>query len=179
MQILTLHKMNQLQNKIVNLTTAKAQVAQWQKEGETIVFTNGCFDVLHRGHVEYLALSAEKGTKLVLGLNSDASVRRQGKSPERPINDEISRGIVLAGLFAVDLIVIFDQDTPLELISELKPNVLTKGADYDPNETDSSSKKHIVGSDLVKQNGGQVYAIPLVEGFSTTNTIKKISGDQL
>lgn len=166
--------MNKLKNKIVDLASAKAQISKWQSEGESVVFTNGCFDILHRGHVEYLTLSAEKGTKLVLGLNSDASVRRQGKSPERPINDEISRGIVLAGLFAVNLIVIFDEDTPLQLISELKPNVLTKGADYDPNETDPNSKKYIVGSEIMKENGGQVFAIPLVEGFSTTNTIQKL-----
>ncbi|MES2798752.1 MAG: adenylyltransferase/cytidyltransferase family protein [Bacteroidota bacterium] len=170
--------MNQLKTKIVSLSEAQSIVKKWKEVGEQVVFTNGCFDILHRGHVEYLTLSADEGSKLVIGLNSDASVRRQGKSPERPINDEISRGIVLAALAVVDLVVIFDENTPLDLIVALQPNVLTKGADYDPKETDVNSKKYIVGSDVITKSGGKVIAIPLVQGFSTTNTIKKISGDQ-
>jgi D-glycero-beta-D-manno-heptose 1-phosphate adenylyltransferase len=131
-----------------------------------IVFTNGCFDILHRGHVEYLTKARDLGQVLVLGLNTDASVKRQNKSPERPVNDQQTRAVILAALECVDFIVLFDEDTPYELIKALQPDILVKGADYKPEE--------VVGYDIVKKKGGEVIAIPLTEGFSTTGLINKI-----
>lgn len=160
--------------KIVSLHEAKQQIEIWKLSAQKVVFTNGCFDILHKGHVTYLAQAAEHGNRLIIGLNTDASVKRQGKGDNRPINDEEARATVLAALSVVDLIVFFDDDTPLELIRELQPNVLAKGADYDPEETDARTKKYIVGSDLVRANGGEVVAIPLVDGFSTTGIIGKM-----
>jgi rfaE bifunctional protein nucleotidyltransferase chain/domain len=141
-----------------------------------IVFTNGCFDILHRGHVEYLTKARDLGNVLVVGLNTDASVKRQNKSPERPINNQETRAIIVAALECVDHVVLFDEDTPLELIKLVQPDVLVKGADYDANETDKSSKKYIVGSDIVKAYGGQITTIDLSEGFSTTGLISKLKG---
>lgn len=166
-------------NKIVSLEEAKRKVAMWQMKGDKVVFTNGCFDILHLGHVTYLAQAASEGSRLVIGLNTDTSVRRQGKGDDRPINSEESRALVLAALQVVDLIVFFDQDTPIELIKALQPDVLAKGADYDPEETEPTAKKYIVGSDIMKQKGGKVIAIPLVDGYSTTALIKKVVGSNI
>jgi rfaE bifunctional protein nucleotidyltransferase chain/domain len=166
-------------NKIVSLEEAQRKVAMWQMKGDKVVFTNGCFDILHLGHVTYLAQAASEGSRLVIGLNTDASVRRQGKGDDRPINSEESRALVLAALQVVDLIVFFDQDTPIELIEALHPDVLAKGADYDPEETDQTAKKYIVGSDIMKKKGGKVIAIPLVDGYSTTALIKKVVGSNI
>lgn len=163
-----------IEAKIVTLHEAKKYVEIWNLASHKVVFTNGCFDILHKGHVSYLVQAAEQGNRLMVGLNSDASVRRQGKGENRPINDENARAVVLAALSFVDLIVLFDEDTPLDLIRALQPNVLAKGADYDPYETDSGSKKYIVGSDLVRANGGEVVAIPFVDGFSTTGILSKL-----
>lgn len=140
----------------------------WAFQNKKVVFTNGCFDILHRGHVEYLCHARDLGDKLVLGLNTDASVKRQGKSPERPINSEDTRATILAALECVDAIVLFDEDTPLELISFVQPDVLVKGSDYKAEE--------IVGYDIVKAKGGQVVTIQLVDGFSTTKLIEKMKG---
>ncbi len=148
-------------------------LAMWRMKGDKIVFTNGCFDILHKGHVTYLAKAAQEGTRLVIGLNTDASVREQGKGEDRPINDQDARALVIAALGFVDLVLFFEEQTPINLIKELLPDVLVKGADYDPNETDPSSKKYIVGSDLIKANGGKVIAIPLVDGYSTTSILAK------
>ena len=134
--------------------------------GKRIVFTNGCFDILHKGHVEYLTKARDLGQLMVIGLNTDASVKRQNKSPERPINDQNTRAIILAALECVDYVVLFGEDTPYELIKAVQPDVLVKGADYKPEE--------IVGYDIVKARGGQVIAIPLTEGFSTTGLIEKL-----
>jgi rfaE bifunctional protein nucleotidyltransferase chain/domain len=123
--------------------------------------------------VTYLAQAAQEGTRLVIGLNTDASVREQGKGENRPINDQDARALVIAALGFVDLVLFFEEQTPINLIKELLPDVLVKGADYDPNEADSSSKKYIVGSDLIKSNGGKVIAIPLVDGYSTTSILAK------
>ncbi len=139
-----------------------------------IVFTNGCFDILHRGHVEYLTKARDLGNVLVVGLNTDASVKRQNKSPERPINNQETRAIIIAALECVDYVVLFDEDTPLELIKLVQQDILVKGSDYDANETDKSSKKYIVGSDIVKARGGQIATIDLTEGFSTTGLIDKL-----
>ncbi len=163
-----------LGGKIATLAEAKQHMEVWKMTGRKVVFTNGVFDILHKGHVTYLAQAAQHGNRMVVGLNADASVRRLGKGDDRPINDQDARATVLAALSCVDLVVLFDEDTPLDLIRELQPNVLAKGADYDPEETDSSSKKYIVGSDIVKANGGEVVAIPLVDGFSTTKIVEKL-----
>lgn len=144
---------------------------QWQKmaaiwQNKKVVFTNGCFDVLHLGHVTYLAEARTMGDLLVVGLNSDASVRRL-KGPSRPINDEKARSLVLASLQCVDYVIIFDEDTPLELIEAVKPNMLVKGGDY--------TIDTIVGASFVQQHGGIVRTIPLVEGYSTTDTVQKLN----
>jgi rfaE bifunctional protein nucleotidyltransferase chain/domain len=162
-----------LENKIVSLEDAKRRVNMWHLKNDKIVFTNGCFDILHKGHVTYLAKSAELGDRLIVAINTDASVREQGKGENRPINPEDARATVLAALGFVDMVVFFGENTPLNLIEFLQPDVLVKGADYDPNETDPSSKKYIVGSDIVKKNGGEVIAIQLVDGYSTTSIIEK------
>ena len=169
-------KIEFLYAKIVSLEEAKRKIGIWRMKGETIVFTNGCFDILHKGHVTYLAKAADLGNRLIVGINSDASVRRQGKGEERPINPEEARQTLLASLTFVDLVILFDGDTPEDVIHSLVPDVLVKGADYDPEETDQNSKKYIVGSELVRAHGGQVAVIDLVDGFSTTGIVKKLKG---
>jgi rfaE bifunctional protein nucleotidyltransferase chain/domain len=129
---------------------------------QKIVFTNGCFDILHRGHVTYLAQARQMGDLLVVGLNSDASVRRL-KGPERPVNDEQSRALLLAALEMVDYVVLFEEDTPYNLILKVKPDLLVKGGDYDID--------NIVGADFVRQRGGEVRTIPFVQGFSSSSII--------
>lgn len=163
-----------IEDKIVDQHKALQRINMWKMKANKIVFTNGCFDILHEGHVTYLAEAAELGNRLIIGLNTDSSVKRLEKGEERPINSESSRAIVLASLGFVDMVVFFDGDTPIELIKLLKPDVLVKGADYDPTETDKASTKYIVGSDIVRGYGGTVAAIPLVEGFSTTGIIDKM-----
>ena len=165
-----------LQSKITTTSEAIKRIAKWRLQNDKIVFTNGCFDILHTGHVTYLAKAADLGNRLVVAINTDASVKRLGKGDDRPVNPEEARAFVLSGLGFIDMVVFFDNDTPFEIIQELKPDVLVKGADYDPNETDTSSKKYIVGSDIVKKYGGTVEAISLVDGFSTTGIIKKMKG---
>lgn len=129
-----------------------------------IVFTNGCFDILHRGHVEYLAQAAGLGDILIIGLNSDDSVRRL-KGENRPLQDEEGRAMILSALSFVNHVVLFDEDTPYELIKEIKPDVLVKGADYKEDE--------IVGADIVKSGGGEVITIDFIAGYSTSTIIKK------
>lgn len=148
-------------------------ISQWKKAGETVVFTNGVFDILHAGHVMYLTEAKAFGTRLVVGLNSDSSVRELGKGPERPINPENDRQAVLEGLRAVDLVVVFSEETPAKLIQAIQPDVLVKGGDYDPQCTDPSEPQFIVGSIEVINRGGAVHSIPLLPGRSTTNIIKK------
>ncbi|MFY7972761.1 MAG: D-glycero-beta-D-manno-heptose 1-phosphate adenylyltransferase [Flavobacteriales bacterium] len=156
------------------LEEAKALVAQWKANGEKVVFTNGVFDILHIGHVHYLNQAKAQGQRLVVGLNADSSVKRLGKGDNRPINPEEARAGVLNGLKAIDAVVVFSEDTPLNLITTLLPDVLVKGGDYDPNETDERKKTYMVGSKEVRANGGTVVAIPLVEGFSTTGILGKM-----
>lgn len=162
-----------LNNKIVSLEEAKQRVNMWKWQGHKTVFTNGCFDILHKGHVTYLAQAAEHGNRLIIGLNTDASVKRQGKGENRPVNDQDARAMVLAALSSVDLVVLFDEDTPLELIEALEPNAVAKGADYNPEETDPTAKGYIVGKAFMDKTGGEVIAIPLVEGYSTTSIIER------
>ena len=152
--------------RIVDLTNVKRLCNIWRMKGDRIVFTNGCFDILHRGHVEYLQEAGSLGDRLVIGVNSDASVKRQGKGPERPLNDQDSRAKVLAALRLVDAVVIFDGDTPLALIEAIVPDVLVKGGDW--------SEDRIVGADVVRKNGGEVRSLKLVDGFSTTALVEKI-----
>lgn len=155
-----------LDRRIVDLVNVKRLCNIWRMKGERIVFTNGCFDILHRGHVEYLQEAAALGDRLVIGVNSDASVKRQGKGPERPLNDQDSRAKVLAALRLVDAVVIFDEDTPLPLIEAIAPDVLVKGGDW--------IEDRIVGAEFVLKNGGEVRSLKLVDGFSTTALIEKI-----
>jgi rfaE bifunctional protein nucleotidyltransferase chain/domain len=169
-------KLGIIRSKILTRETLDRKLAQWRLLGNKIVFTNGCFDILHLGHADYLAKAASLGNKLVVGINSDDSVKRLGKSPSRPIQDEHSRAMIIASLHVVDAVIVFDEDTPYELIKLVQPDVLTKGADYDVEETDPKSKKYIVGSDIVKARGGEVKSIEFLEGYSTTNIEQKIKG---
>lgn len=154
-----------LLDKITDQPSLQAQIKNWQAEGKKVVFTNGVFDLLHIGHLTYLAKAAELGDKLVIGLNADSSVRRI-KGPTRPVNDQNSRAALLAALFFVDAIVVFEEDTPLNLISSLLPDILVKGADY--------TVENIVGAKEVIANGGEVKTINFVEGYSSTSIIEKI-----
>ena len=148
-------------------TAAEASrlLSMWRFRNEKIVFTNGCFDILHRGHIEYLAKAAALGTRLIVGLNTDASVCRL-KGDARPVNDEDARALALASLVFVDEVILFDTDTPRELIEFVQPDVLVKGGDYRPED--------IVGHDVVEARGGEVVTIPLVEGYSTTSIIERM-----
>lgn len=154
-----------IQAKIVTLPQLKAMVDDWKAAGEKVVFTNGVFDLLHTGHITYMADAASQGTKLIIGLNSDASVQRL-KGPERPVNDQDSRALLLASFVFTDAIVIFEEDTPLNLITTLLPDVLAKGGDY--------TVDTIVGAQEVMANGGEVKVISFVDGFSSTAIIRKI-----
>ena len=157
--------MEAVSDKIKNRSEAKATVAEWQNAGNSIVCTKGCFDILHYGHVDYLEKARAMGDKLVVGLNSDASVSRF-KGTDRPIQDQNSRARILASLQFVDLVVLFDEDTPKDLISALIPNVLVKGSDY--------LAENIVGAEVVKKTGGEVKTIDFVPGYSTSRIIEKI-----
>lgn len=152
-------------HKVQDWSTAAQTVRKWQNNGLEIVFTNGCFDLVHFGHLAYLAEAAAQGQKLVLGLNSDASVARL-KGAHRPIKDQKNRSYLLASLEMVDLVVLFEEDTPLELIQTIQPDVLVKGGDW--------SIEEIVGSELVLAKGGSVKSLTFVKGYSTTNLEQKI-----
>jgi D-glycero-beta-D-manno-heptose 1-phosphate adenylyltransferase len=152
--------------RIMDLVQVRRMLNVWRLKGDRIVFTNGCFDILHQGHVRYLEEAAALGHRLVIGLNSDASIRRLGKAPDRPLNDQRSRAIVLGALRSVDAVVVFDEDTPLDLITALEPDILVKGGDWRPEQ--------IVGSEMVLANGGAVRSLSFIEGFSTTALVEKI-----
>ncbi|MGE3799887.1 MAG: D-glycero-beta-D-manno-heptose 1-phosphate adenylyltransferase [Candidatus Kapaibacterium sp.] len=158
-------------SRILDITHIRDLCEHLRKSGSRIVFTNGCFDILHLGHVEYLRQSAELGDILVVGLNSDNSVQRL-KGEGRPIVPESERAALLVALRSVDYVSIFDEDTPLSLIEAVRPDVLVKGGDYDPAALDGS--RYIVGSDLVRSYGGDVQVIDLVEGRSTTNIVSAV-----
>lgn len=144
-------------------------LAPLRAAGKRIVFTNGCFDILHPGHVDLLARAKSQGDILVLGLNTDESVRRQGKKGNRPFNPLAARAFVLAHLAAVDYVTAFAQDTPLELITAIQPDILVKGGDW--------KEEAIVGREVVTGKGGKVLSLPLIEGFSTTALAEKIQQD--
>ena len=153
------------ENKIHNRQAASEQVKQWQLKGNKIVFTNGCFDIVHLGHIDYLEKARNLGDKLVLGLNTDASVKRL-KGETRPVVNEYARSRMMSAFEFVDCVVLFDEPTPLALIELIKPDILVKGDDY--------SLETIVGADFVIETGGEVKTIPLVKGYSTSSLIKKI-----
>ncbi len=158
--------LTELERKIVDFETARAWRLSLRESGTELVFTNGVFDILHSGHVEYLARAREQGGALLVGLNSDTSTRLQDKAPGRPLNGEEDRALVLAGLSSVDRVLLFDEETPLSLILELKPDVLAKGADYE--------LPQIVGAAEVLARGGRVQRIPLRPGRSTSVLIERI-----
>jgi len=157
--------LSDVEAKIMGRESAKDRVRRWKQQGKTVGFTNGCFDLLHPGHISLLKQSAQQCDKLIVGLNSDASVKRL-KGEERPLQTEMARATVLSSLEMVDMVVIFEEDTPLETLEYLLPNVLIKGADY--------SIDQVVGADLIQTNGGRVFLADLKSGFSTTNTVNKL-----
>ena len=157
--------LDKISGKIVGLEALTTARLQYKTSGKKVVFSNGCFDILHLGHVEYLSKAKDLGDILVIGLNTDESIKRI-KGPERPVQDNCTRATILAALQFVDHVVFFDQDTPAELISKIIPDVLVKGADY--------KIENIIGADVVLKNGGEVKTIDLTEGHSTTNIINKL-----
>ena len=160
-----MNNLETIQNKIFDWEQLKSQLAGWQSSGKKIVFTNGCFDLLHLGHIDYLSKAKDQGNILIIGVNTDDSVSRiKGKS--RPITDEKSRSTILASLGFIDAVVLFDEDTPYELIKLVQPDVLVKGSDY--------KAEDIVGYDIVKAKGGEIVTIDFLEGYSTTSIENKI-----
>ena len=155
----------QLANKILNREAAARKAEEWRAKGEKIVFTNGCFDILHQGHVDYLAKAASLGDRLIIGVNTDASVNKL-KGPSRPIQDENSRCIILSALGFTDAVVLFDEETPYDLIKAVQPDVLVKGSDYKP--------ENIVGYDIVTARGGEVKTIDFLPGYSTSSIEARI-----
>ena len=156
---------NDIQQKIIPVGEKLLSLPLWKEQKEQIVFTNGCFDIIHRGHVDYLARAASLGSKLIIGLNTDGSVRRI-KGNSRPVTDEYSRAFVLAAFAFVDAIILFDEDTPYKLIQSIQPDILVKGSDYKEND--------IVGADIVKAKGGKIITMDFVPGFSTSLIIEKL-----
>lgn len=154
-----------IHKKIYTLPQMVFQIACWRVLGKKVAFTNGCFDILHEGHIFSLSQAANEADFLIVGVNSDASTKRL-KGFERPINNEQSRSLILASLAIVDAVIIFEEDTPLQLITHLLPDVLVKGGDY--------TIEQIVGAEEVKNNGGRVVINPIIEGFSTTSIVEKI-----
>lgn len=159
-------KHSDIASKILHRSDVVERTAELKKAGKKIVFTNGCFDILHKGHVDYLAKAADKGDVLVVGVNTDQSVKRLGKSPSRPIQDQDARAYLIAALASVSFVILFDEDTPKELIDAIVPDVLVKGSDYLP--------ENIVGYDTVVNNGGKVETIDFIEGYSTSAIEKRI-----
>ena len=163
--MLIMVKIDLIKNKIVKPEELNQLKAYWKFKGFKVAFTNGCFDILHRGHVEYLLKAADLGNILIIGLNSDKSVKRiKGKG--RPVQDETSRSLILASLQFVNYVILFDEDTPYNLIKSVEPDILVKGADY--------KKEEIVGHDIVENYGGKVITIDLVEGYSSTSILNKM-----
>ena len=157
-----------IDTKIFTLPDLLSRINQWRQLGKTIAFTNGCFDILHEGHIYSLSQAASEADYLIVGVNADASVKKL-KGESRPINNENSRSKLLASLMLVDAVIIFKEDTPLDLIKSLLPDVLIKGGDYKVNE--------IAGAKEVIENGGRVVINPILNGFSTTSIIDKMKGD--
>ncbi len=158
-------KLQIVKNKIIPKSDLDALKSVWNLKDQKVVFTNGCFDLIHRGHIEYLAMAADKADLLVIGLNTDDSVKRL-KGEGRPVQDQEARAIVLSAIHFVDYVIFFEEDTPAELIQAVEPDVLVKGADYD--------NEDIAGYDFVTSNGGVVETIPLSPGYSTSSIIEKL-----
>ncbi len=154
---------------VLSDTDLKKTVRSWRDQGKKIVFTNGCFDLLHRGHVEYLNIAKSHGDVLIVGINSDRSVRAL-KGAGRPLVNEDDRAFIVSQLRSVDATVIFDEDTPHRLIAELLPDILVKGGDYKPDE--------VVGKDIVENNGGKLVLVPLTPGRSTSGILEKITAKE-
>ena len=154
-----------MQTRIVTGDHLQALLTYWRLKDQKIVFTNGCFDLLHRGHVEYLAKAASLGDLLFVGINSDQSVRKL-KGDERPVQDEYSRALMTASMRFVTAVMLFDEDTPYRLIERIQPDVLVKGGDY--------QEKDIVGADVVRNKGGEVVSVDFTDGFSSSKIIEKI-----
>ena len=157
----------QIKSKIQEGEDLQRTLSRWRFKNYKIVFTNGCFDLLHPGHINYLCAARKLGNRLVIGLNADDSVKKL-KGENRPVNAIETRSVLLAAMVFVDAIVVFDEATPAKLIEAVKPDILVKGGDYDPSE--------IVGADFVKSYGGQVATIPFVEGYSSSKIIEKCAG---
>ena len=151
------------QKKIMELRSLKRLIAMWRMQGKKIVFTNGCFDLLHPGHLHLLNSARSFGNILIVGVNTDSSVRKL--KPGRPIQDEQSRALILASLEVIDAVVLFEEETPLALISEILPDVLVKGGDY--------KIEDVVGKEVVEKNGGRIELVKLLEGFSTSEIIRR------
>lgn len=158
-------KLELIKSKICHIEDLKNDLALWKFKGQKVVFTNGCFDIVHLGHVDYLAKAASFGNKLIIGLNTDSSVSRI-KGSQRPLQDEHSRSMILAAFSFVDKVVFFDEETPYNLIKYIQPDVLVKGSDY--------KEEDIVGYDIIKAKGGEVITIDFVEGYSTSKIVSKI-----
>ena len=157
-----------LNSKILDKERLLVKLTDWKEENKKIVFTNGCFDLIHLGHIELIARSADLGDILIIGVNTDNSIKRL-KGPNRPIVEEISRAKQLAALEFVDAVVFFDQDTPIDLIKIINPNLITKGGDYNSDQ--------VIGNDIVAKNNGEVVIIPLTQGYSTTSILEKIKDE--
>ena len=158
-------KLHVIQSKIIDIDYLEPMLTYWNLKNKKIVFTNGCFDILHRGHVEYLAQAANHGDVLVIGLNTDNSVKRI-KGEKRPVQDEKARAILMASLSFVSAVVLFDEEIQYDLIKKVQPDVLVKGSDYNVED--------IVGYDIVTAKGGEVVTIDFIEGYSTTSIIDKL-----
>jgi rfaE bifunctional protein nucleotidyltransferase chain/domain len=158
-----------IKSKIIDYSQLDNLIADWKSNNETIVFTNGCFDIIHQGHIDYLAKAADKGSKLIIGVNTDNSVSRI-KGPSRPIQDEYSRMMILAAMEFVDALILFDDETPINLINQVIPNILVKGSDYNVED--------IVGYETVVNNGGRVETIDFLPGFSTSSIEKRIKDNK-
>lgn len=157
-----------IQNKIISRSTLSTITKNLKLQNKKIIFSNGCFDLVHRGHIEYLAKASDLADIFVLALNTDASVQRL-KGTSRPLQDEYARSILMASLSFIDYVVLFDEDTPFEVITEIQPDVLVKGNDY--------KAEDVVGYDIVQKNGGTVQTIELTEGYSTSKIVDKIMND--
>jgi D-glycero-beta-D-manno-heptose 1-phosphate adenylyltransferase len=158
-------KLDIIKSKIIDFNNLDSYLAYWKFKNFKLVFTNGCFDIIHRGHIEYLAQAANYGDILIIGLNTDSSVRRI-KGESRPVQDEFARAITLASLQFINAVVLFDEETPYNLINKIQPDILIKGSDYKP--------ENIVGYDIVKAKGGEIVTIDFIDGYSTTSIIEKL-----
>ena len=163
-----MNKLEIIRSKIYTSELLIKKIAIWRLKDQKIVFTNGCFDILHLGHIDYLSKAADLGDKLIVGVNTDSSVRSLKKGDSRPIQDENSRTMIMASLHVVSAVILFDEDTPYELIKLVQPDVLVKGADY--------KVEDMIGYDIVKSRGGEAKTIDYIPGYSTSEIEKKIRG---